>query len=368
MRGHCAGLRLPGIAELARDGRVAAGKALHQCVPAARVFLHVRRIGGRPGLRPAAAALVDAIADDAWVIAVDVASGLDPDGVEADDDAVWADETVTFGVPKPAHLLPAGEAATGRLTVIDIGLATDDVAAAVERLTYDDVAELWPVARPADDKYSRGVLGIVASRLVERFHRPAFVLGIEDGVAQGSGRSIAPFHLLGALDSMPELFLRYGGHSHAAGLTLLPENVDLFRERLNRYALERLTADDFVPETYIDAVLNFSELTDRAVEQLRRMRGQTLVFQTAVAVVCQATGFAQRDIAPVRVVFRQLDDAAIEAYLQAEQPYDCAGSAKSEGLGIALLEAIDSDDPTALVGLPLIRTCRMLRSAGVELL
>jgi len=106
----------------------------------------------------------------------------------------------------------------------------------------------------------------------------------------------------------------------------------------------------------------------RATAQLRRMRGQTLVFQTAVAVVCQATGFVQRDLAPVRVVFRELSDAAIEQYLQAEQPYDCAGSAKSEGLGIALLSAIDSDDPTALVGLPLIRTCRMLRSAGVDLL
>jgi septum formation protein len=106
----------------------------------------------------------------------------------------------------------------------------------------------------------------------------------------------------------------------------------------------------------------------RATAQLRRMRGQTLVFQTAVAVVCQATGFVQRDLAPVRVVFRELSDAAIEHYLQAEQPYDCAGSAKSEGLGIALLSAIDSDDPTALVGLPLIRTCRMLRSAGVDLL
>jgi len=106
----------------------------------------------------------------------------------------------------------------------------------------------------------------------------------------------------------------------------------------------------------------------RATAQLRRMRGQTLVFQTAVAVVCQATGFVQHDLAPVRVVFRELSDAAIEHYLQAEQPYDCAGSAKSEGLGIALLSAIDSDDPTALVGLPLIRTCRMLRSAGVDLL
>lgn len=106
----------------------------------------------------------------------------------------------------------------------------------------------------------------------------------------------------------------------------------------------------------------------RATAQLRRMRGQTLIFQTAVAVVCRATGFVQRDIAPVRVVFRDLSDAAIEQYLLAEQPYDCAGSAKSEGLGIALLDAINSDDPTALVGLPLIRTCRMLRAAGVELL
>jgi septum formation protein len=106
----------------------------------------------------------------------------------------------------------------------------------------------------------------------------------------------------------------------------------------------------------------------RATAQLRRMRGQTLVFQTAVAVVCHASGFVQRDIAGVRVVFRPLDDGAIERYLQAEQPYDCAGSAKSEGLGIALLDAIDSDDPTALIGLPLIRTCRMLRAAGIELL
>ncbi|WP_295531048.1 Maf family nucleotide pyrophosphatase [uncultured Pseudacidovorax sp.] len=107
---------------------------------------------------------------------------------------------------------------------------------------------------------------------------------------------------------------------------------------------------------------------ERATAQLRRMSGRTLVFQTALAVVCQRTGFVQQDLAPVRVTFRTLSDAAIEQYLRAEQPYDCAGSAKSEGLGIALLDAIDNDDPTALVGLPLIRTCRMLRAAGVELL
>jgi septum formation protein len=107
---------------------------------------------------------------------------------------------------------------------------------------------------------------------------------------------------------------------------------------------------------------------ERAVAQLRRMRGQTVVFQTAVAVVCAENGFQQLELAPVKVKFRKLSDAEIESYLRAEQPYDCAGSARSEGLGISLLDAIDSDDPTALVGLPLIRTCRMLRAAGLKLL
>jgi septum formation protein len=107
---------------------------------------------------------------------------------------------------------------------------------------------------------------------------------------------------------------------------------------------------------------------ERAVAQLRRMRGQTVVFQTAVAVVCAQAGFEQLELAAVKVRFRMLSDAEIEHYLRAEQPYDCAGSARSEGLGIALLDAIESDDPTALVGLPLIRTCRMLRAAGVRLL
>ena len=105
----------------------------------------------------------------------------------------------------------------------------------------------------------------------------------------------------------------------------------------------------------------------RAVAQLRQMSGQTVVFQTALAVVGAATGFEQTDLAAVEVRFRALGDAEIERYLQAEQPYDCAGSAKSEGLGIALLEAIHSDDPTALVGLPLIRTARLLRAAGLQL-
>jgi septum formation protein len=106
---------------------------------------------------------------------------------------------------------------------------------------------------------------------------------------------------------------------------------------------------------------------ERAVAQLRRMSGQTVLFQTALAVVCLETGFEASELAVVKVVFRPLDDATIERYLRAEQPYDCAGSAKSEGLGIALLERIDNDDPTALIGLPLIHTARLLRQAGLQL-
>lgn len=109
----------------------------------------------------------------------------------------------------------------------------------------------------------------------------------------------------------------------------------------------------------------------RAVAQLHAMRGKQVVFHTAVAVTCQDTGFAGCDVAQVRVRFRDattgLTDAAIEAYLHAEQPYDCAGSAKSEGLGISLLASIDNDDPTALVGLPLIRLCTLLQQAGLPI-
>ena len=107
---------------------------------------------------------------------------------------------------------------------------------------------------------------------------------------------------------------------------------------------------------------------NKATLQLRQMRGQTVIFQTAVAVVCLDSGFEQRSLAAVRVKFRDLTDDEIENYLRIEQPYDRAGSAKSEGLGIALLASIDSDDPTALVGLPLIRTCKMIQAAGIDIL
>ena len=105
---------------------------------------------------------------------------------------------------------------------------------------------------------------------------------------------------------------------------------------------------------------------ERAVQQLQAMRGREVRFHTAVAVVCGASGFEQQALVTVRVRFRALSDREIEHYLRLEQPYDCAGSAKCETLGIALLDAIESDDPTALVGLPLIRTSAMLRAAGLD--
>ena len=160
---HEAGLRTAEEAgvmvRVAADGLDAAAAVVAE---ADLVLDGIVGIGGRPGLRPDAARLVDAVDDDAWVLAVDVASGLDPDGAAGEDDAVWADETVTFGVAKPAHLLPAGEAATGRLTVVDIGVDVSEAVPAVERLTHADVALLWPVPDHGDDKYSRGVLGVLA--------------------------------------------------------------------------------------------------------------------------------------------------------------------------------------------------------------
>lgn len=105
---------------------------------------------------------------------------------------------------------------------------------------------------------------------------------------------------------------------------------------------------------------------ERALQQLRWMSGRAVTFHTAVAVVRRERGYAKTLLAPVRVQFRPLTEAEIEAYLRADEPYDCAGSARSESLGIALLSAIESDDPTALVGLPLIRTCALLREAGVD--
>lgn len=107
---------------------------------------------------------------------------------------------------------------------------------------------------------------------------------------------------------------------------------------------------------------------ERAVAQLQALSGQTVRFHTAVAVLRPATGFVGEQLHTVRVRFRPLSQHDIDTYLRLEQPYDCAGSAKCEGLGIVLLDEIDSRDPTALIGLPLIAVHQLLREAGLDLL
>lgn len=120
-----------------------------------------------------------------------------------------------------------------------------------------------------------GVLGIVASRLVERFNRPVFVLSEastqdHDGGAflSGSGRSIPAFHLLEALEAMPELFIKCGGHKQAAGLTLRAQDLESFRKRFDEFAGKRLTADDLRTQYTADATAPFSQLSERCVEQV----------------------------------------------------------------------------------------------------
>lgn len=118
--------------------------------------------------------------------------------------------------------------------------------------------------------WHRGVVGIVASRLVERFHRPVIVLSedAEEGLAQGSGRSVAKFHLLEALEAMPDLFTRFGGHRQAVGVSLPIGKVAEFRARLNAYAAARLSSDEFRPHIELDAALEMSEVNDESVAEI----------------------------------------------------------------------------------------------------
>lgn len=107
---------------------------------------------------------------------------------------------------------------------------------------------------------------------------------------------------------------------------------------------------------------------ENALKQLKAAQGRTVVFHTGICVLHRATGFSEVDDILYRVQFRQLSDSQLAHYLQVEQPYDCAGSFKSEGYGVCLFDAMQGDDPTALVGLPLIRLTSMLENAGIEVI
>lgn len=163
---------------------------------------------------------------------------------------------------------------------------------------------------------------------------------------------------------------------HAPQVDETPREAEDAARLATRLALEKARAvARLVPDALVigsdqaaqlgDVILNKPGTHDAAVAQLRAASGRTADFHTAVALVHAPSGRAWQETVVTRVVYRRFSDEEVEAYLRAEPAYDCAGSAKAEGLGIALLESLDSPDPTALIGLPLIAVCRMLRAAGV---
>ncbi len=172
-----------GAMAAARDAGVVLGTDPGAVAEADVVLDGILGIGARPGLPHWAADWVAAIPEGAHVIAVDLPSGQDPSGEVLDPDGVFADETVTFSVAKPVHLLSPTEQACGVLTVVDIGLALA-AEPAVRRLDHDDVATAWPVPGPDDDKYSRGVVGIVAGG---ESYTGAALLSVTAAVSAGAG-------------------------------------------------------------------------------------------------------------------------------------------------------------------------------------
>jgi len=151
------------------------------------------------------------------------------------------------------------------------GTQEDIVRAIFEQCLEQPVTDRDAALVFAGEGWHRGVVGIVASRVVETFHRPAFVLGIENGLAQGSGRSIAAFHLLESLETMSDLFSKFGGHRQAAGVTLDSARVAEFRQRFCAHAAARLTPAAFEPALEIDAPIFFEEIDDRSVEEIFRL-------------------------------------------------------------------------------------------------
>lgn len=157
----------------------------------------------------------------------------------------------------------------------------------------------------AGEGWHRGVVGIAASRVVERFHRPVFVLGIENGVAQGSGRSIPAFHLLEALETMPDLFSKFGGHRQAAGLTLDAARIDEFRERFRAHAAARLSPEDFVKTLEIDAQLDFGELDNTSAAEILSLAPFGMG-NPAPVFVARGLEVASRDIKKEKHLFVKL--------------------------------------------------------------
>ena len=149
--------------------------------------------------------------------------------------------------------------------------------------------------------------------------------------------------------------------------TALRLSVDKAQSLRERYAGCLIIGSDQVADLHGEPIGKPGNL-DRARAQLRAMRGRSLIFHSGLALLDVDSARVQACVVPTTVRFREFTDAEIECYLQREDALDCAGSAKSEGLGIALIAAMQSDDPTALVGLPLIALADMLRREGVIVL
>ncbi len=216
-----------------------------------------------PGLRAllALAGFADGVAPNAQQVAFQIAPRLNAAGRM--DSARHTVEL--FLTADPARALELAQSLQDHNT--DRQQVQAEVREICEQIT---VAEGEAALVYFGETWHRGVLGIVASRLVERFHRPVFVLGLnpDDGMANGSGRSIPAFHLLNALESMPDLFTRFGGHEHAAGVTLETSRIAEFRHRFNSYAAGLLQPDDFRPRLEVDALVELSDLTERNIGEV----------------------------------------------------------------------------------------------------
>jgi single-stranded-DNA-specific exonuclease len=150
-------------------------------------------------------------------------------------------------------------------------IEAETLAQALEQIEIHPELKEAHVAVIAGLGWHRGVIGIVASKVVERLHRPTLIISVEDGMGHGSGRSITAFHLLNGLESCGDLFERFGGHSHAAGVTIRAENIDELRRRLNAYAQTVLSSEDLVPLVPIDYELSLKQATLETLDEINRL-------------------------------------------------------------------------------------------------
>ncbi|MBI3653467.1 MAG: single-stranded-DNA-specific exonuclease RecJ [Acidobacteria bacterium] len=150
-------------------------------------------------------------------------------------------------------------------------IEADTLALALEQIESHPELRSARVAVISGEGWHRGVIGIVASKVVERLHRPTLIISVEDGLGHGSGRSIPAFHLLEGLESCGDLFERFGGHSHAAGVTIRAEKIEELRRRLNAHAQRVLSAEDLIPVVPIDYELSFKQATLETLYEINRL-------------------------------------------------------------------------------------------------